>query len=107
MLVLVAILALICIGAFLLLNRIVDFGANGRPFYGITSPEANQAMLQAYEQLSNELARWGALIGVLGAFFGLVLPVGGYLLQVKAVERYEGRVEKAIQKERARLCVKG
>lgn len=83
----VGVLALIGAGAFHLADRIIDLGAKGGNVQNITSPEANQAVLQAYEQLSNELGRWGALLGVLGTFFGLVFPVGAYLLQIKSVNR--------------------
>ena len=95
---LVAVLALISFGAFHLLSRIVDLGASGCAMQAITSPERNEAVLQAYEQLSNELERWVALLGILGTFFGLVLPVGAYLLQLKAVNREEEKIEDFVQK---------
>ena len=96
---LVAVLALISFGAFHLLSRIVDLGTSGCAMQAITSPERNEAVLQAYEQLSNELERWIALLGILGTFFGLVLPVGAYLLQLKAVNREEEKVEPLVQKK--------
>jgi len=47
----------------------------------------SDAVLEAYDQLNSELSRWFTMFAVLGTFFGLVLPIGGYLLQVKEVER--------------------
>lgn len=106
--VLMAVLVLISFGAFHLLSRIVD-GVNGGGGQGIVSPDGNKAILQAYEQLSNELGRWGALLGILGSFFGLVLPAGGYLLQIKNLKREEEKTARQIQEkvEEARKDIQG
>lgn len=98
------ILVLVSFGAFHLVSRIVDGGTNGGALQNISSPHGSKAVLQAYEQLSAELGNWGALLGVIGAFFGLVLPVGAYLMQIKAVNQEEekimARVNEFIQKAR-------
>ena len=47
----------------------------------------SDAVLEAYDQLNSELSRWFTVFAVLGTFFGLVLPIGGYLLQIKEAER--------------------
>ena len=97
MVLLIAVLAVIGCGSFHLLSRIVDLGAKESAILAITSPDCSMAVLQAYEQLSNELGRWCALFGVLGAFFGLVLPIGAHLLQIKTVKREEEKTTRLIQ----------
>lgn len=106
---LVIVILLISIGSYHLLSRIIDFGASGNSIRAITLVDYNQAVIQAYEQLSNELGRWAALFSILGVFFGLVLPVGGHLLQIKAVKNEEERIKKLIDKaiDDARKELKG
>lgn len=96
MILLVFIMLLISWGAYQLLSRIIDWGVSGNSIYAITSADYNQAVMQAYEQLSNEMERWVALLSIIGAFIGLVLPIGGYLLQIKTVNRQEERLDKQI-----------
>lgn len=99
MFLLMGVILLIFWGTFQLLSRIIDLGTGGSSIHAIVSPDCNQAVLQAYEQLSNELGRWCALFGVLGTFFGLVLPVGAYLLQLKVVNQREEQTAKLIKEE--------
>ena len=60
---------------------------------GAFSADENKAVLQAYKQLSEELNRWFVMFVVLGSFFGIVLPIGSYLLQIKAVSQKESESE--------------
>ena len=53
------------------------------------SSDENKAVLQAYQQLSEELNRWFILLVAFGALFGLILPVGSYFLQLRAISRKE------------------
>lgn len=66
----------------------------------VFSENQNKAVLEAYDKLSGELNRWSVMFVVLGSFFGLVLPIGAYLLQMKEIARKEGAVdEKFAEKE--------
>ncbi len=104
--VLVAVMLLISWGAYHLLDRIVAYGEKGYAIQAIDSPDAHLATRQAYEQLSNELEHWAVLFGVMGTFFGLVIPVGGYLLQIKAVKREEEKTEKVFDEKLIRFTNK-
>lgn len=68
----------------------------------VLSEEQNKAVLEAYDKLSSEMNRWLVMFVVLGAFFGLVLPIGAYLLQMKEIARKEGAVDEKLDEE-ARL----
>ena len=68
----------------------------------VFSEDQDTAVLEAYDKLSNELNRWSVMFVALGAFFGLVLPIGAYLLQMKEIARKEGAVDEKFEEE-ARL----
>ena len=68
----------------------------------VFSDDRDTAVLEAYDKLSNELNRWSVMFVALGAFFGLVLPIGAYLLQMKEIARKEGAVDEKLDEE-ARL----
>lgn len=64
--------------------------------------EKSSAVLCAYKQLSEELSRWFVMFVVLGSFFGIVLPIGSYLLQIRAIRHKEDEVEEAIKESEKR-----
>lgn len=47
----------------------------------------DQAIVAAYESLSNELSSWMAIMGLFATVFGLVIPIGSYLLQQQSLSR--------------------
>ena len=49
--------------------------------------EGSLSMIAAYESLSNELSSWLAIMGIFVTIFGLVIPIGSYLLQQKSLNR--------------------
>ena len=59
----------------------------------VISGNKSKAVLQAYKQLSEEQSRWFVMFVVLGSFFGIVLPIGSYLLQIRAVSHKENEVD--------------
>lgn len=65
----------------------------------VFSDDRDTAVLEAYDKLSNELNRWSVMFVALGAFFGLVLPIGAYLLQMKEIARKEGAVDEKLKQE--------
>lgn len=68
----------------------------------ISARARDAAVLQAYQQLSGELGRWFVMFVVLGAFFGLVLPLGSYLLQIRAINGREDEVDAKIKEREDR-----
>ena len=68
----------------------------------VFSEDQDTAVLEAYDKLSSELNRWSVMFVALGSFFGLVLPIGAYLLQMKEIARKEGAVDEKFEEE-ARL----
>ena len=65
----------------------------------VFSDDRDTAVLEAYDKLSNELNRWSVMFVALGSFFGLVLPIGAYLLQMKEIARKEGAVDEKFAEE--------
>ena len=65
----------------------------------VFSEDQNKAVLEAYDKLSSEMNRWSVMFVVLGSFFGLVLPIGAYLLQMKEIARKEGAVDAKFAEE--------
>ena len=59
----------------------------------VISGNKSKAVLQAYKQLSEEQSRWFVMFVVLGSFFGIVLPIGSYLLQIRTVSHKENEVD--------------
>ena len=49
--------------------------------------EGSLSMIAAYDSLSNELSSWMAIMGIFATVFGLVLPLGSYLLQQRSLNR--------------------
>lgn len=49
--------------------------------------EGSLSMIAAYESLSNELSSWLAIMGIFVTIFGLVIPIGSYLLQQRSLNR--------------------
>lgn len=96
LLMLLAVLLLISFGAYKLTARIVDAGTKCHLEEIAQAPNKPSAVLCAYKQLSDEMERWFALFAVLGAFFGLVVPVGTYFLQVKRVDQHEKEMKQSI-----------
>lgn len=99
--------SLIFVGAYDLLMRLID---NLKDFSALkelsTCATGSEAVQKAYAQLSTELQQWLALFGVLGTFLGLVLPVGAYLLQLKAVERKEKYIDARINEKTVEMAGK-
>lgn len=44
------------------------------------------SVVAAYESLSNELSSWMAIMGIFATVFGLLLPIGSYLLQRQSLK---------------------
>lgn len=65
---------------------------------GVNRLSKSDAVLEAYDQLNSELSRWFTMFAVLGTFFGLVLPIGGYLLQLKEIDRRKKEIDEGIDK---------
>jgi hypothetical protein len=93
---LIAVFLLILLGAYRLTSKIVDTGGLSHASVIADVPGESDAVLRAYDQLSGEMERWFALFGVLGTFFGLILPVGAYFLQIRSIRGQEEKTEKTI-----------
>ena len=44
------------------------------------------SVVAAYESLSNELSSWMAIMGIFATVFGLLIPIGSYLLQRQSLK---------------------
>lgn len=55
----------------------------------------DSAIIAAYDSLSNELSSWMSIMGIFSVVFGLLVPIGSYLLQHKSLrdEREELKKE--------------
>ena len=108
---LVSLFGLITLCSFMWVERVVGLCERNREFFRSELTEnrlsEGDAVLKAYEQLSNELSRWFAMFAVLGTFFGLVLPAGGYLLQIREIEKKKeevnSRMKSLIDKEQGKF----
>lgn len=58
------------------------------------------AIIAAYEALQNELSTWMAIMGIFAAIFGLVIPLGGYLLQRQSLKDERDAMSKEIERIR-------
>lgn len=45
----------------------------------------DSAIIAAYDSLSNELSSWMSIMGIFSVVFGLLVPIGSYLLQHKSL----------------------
>ena len=52
------------------------------------------SMMAAYDSLSNELSSWMAIMGLFAAVFGLLIPIGSYLLQQRSLKEERASFEK-------------
>ena len=88
---LVSLVGLITLCSFMWVERVVCDCEQKREFFRSECMgdrlSKSEAVLKAYDQLSSELSRWFAMFAVLGTFFGFVLPVGSYFLQIRELNR--------------------
>lgn len=96
---LLGVLLLVSLGTYQLVARFIDSGCNAPLKEIANASNRSSAVLSAYHQLSTEMERFIGLLAVFGTFFGLVLPVGAYFLQTKAVNAQETKTESLIQKQ--------
>ena len=96
----VALMATIALSTFMWMERVVIDCEHAREIFRNAHTEMqlsnSEAVLKAYDQLSGELSKWFAMFAILGAFFGLVLPVGSYFLQLKEINSREEDVDAKI-----------
>jgi len=95
-LMLIAVVILLAVGTRDTVLKVVDMAREDKV---VMSANHNKAVLDAYRQLNDELNRWSVMFVVLGSFFGLVLPIGSYLLQMKEVSRKESEVGEKLKEE--------
>lgn len=93
-----AFLVLLLVGmcAYHLISQIIQLNRGGHIPMELSMRGFSRSVLVAYEKLSDEMGRWFSLFAVLGVFFGLVLPIGAYFLQIKAVDRHEERMSEEL-----------
>ena len=66
-------------------------------------------IMAAYDSLSNELSSWMAIMGLFAAVFGLLIPIGSYLLQQRSLKEERDRIQddidvlRGVQKDIANL----
>lgn len=48
--------------------------------------DCSPSIMEAYESLSNELSSWMAIMGIFAAVFGLLIPLGSFLLQRQSLK---------------------
>lgn len=58
------------------------------------------AIIAAYDALQNELSTWMAIMGIFAAIFGLVIPLGGYLLQRQSLKDERVSLMEDVEKSR-------
>lgn len=59
--------------------------------------KGDMSIITAYELLSNELSSWMAIMGLFATVFGLVIPIGGYLLQQRSLKEERDRIKDDIE----------
>ena len=88
-------------------NRIQDDSSNTNAVYqssvvmnvsgvGNTVKDDDSSIVAAYESLSNELSSWLAIIGLFATVFGLVIPIGSYLLQRQSLNDEKEELKKKV-----------
>jgi len=108
---LVSLVGLITLCSFMWVERVVGDCEQSRKIFRGELKEyrlsKSDAVLEAYDQLSSELSRWFAMFAVLGTIFGLVLPIGGYLLQMREIYRkgkeIGDRIDKNVQEYKGKI----
>jgi hypothetical protein len=66
----------------------------------------NSAIIEAYDSLSNELSSWMAIMGIFATVFGLLIPIGSYLLQKQSLRDERESIMKEVVKSRDDVFVK-
>ena len=66
----------------------------------------NSAIIEAYDSLSNELSSWMAIMGIFATVFGLLIPIGSYLLQKQSLRDERESIMKEVEKSRDDVFVK-
>lgn len=66
----------------------------------------NSAIIEAYDSLSNELSSWMAIMGIFATIFGLLIPIGSYLLQRQSLRDERESIMKEVEKSRDDVFVK-
>lgn len=66
----------------------------------------NSAIIEAYDSLSNELSSWMAIMGIFATVFGLLIPIGSYLLQKQSLRDERESIMKEVEKSREDVFVK-
>lgn len=64
------------------------------------SQHEDTAIIAAYDALQNELSTWMSIMGIFAAIFGLVIPLGGYLLQRQSLKDERDAMAKEIEQIR-------
>jgi hypothetical protein len=67
------------------------------------------SVVAAYESLSNELSSWMAIMGIFATVFGLLIPIGSYLLQRQSLKDEKADMMKSVDEanERSRNALLG
>lgn len=59
----------------------------------------DSAIIAAYDSLSNELSSWMSIMGIFSVVFGLLIPIGSYLLQHKSILEEKKAIERKNREE--------
>ena len=60
----------------------------------LESKSQDESIIKAYDSLCNELSSWMSIMGIFSVVFGLLIPIGSYLLQRNSIIEEKREIER-------------